>query len=199
MQMKHFVVTVGCEYASGGIEIGKMIAKSLGVEYYDRNLIDKVVEQIGVDRELVEKADSGENVKYEFDTNFGPRYANLTNRVIYEQFEVINKFAEKSSCVIIGRCSNYILKDRKDCLNVFIYAPFEKRVEYVMEKKGVSYDEAAELVKYNDRMLSSRYNYMTNGDMRDCSMRDMMIDSSVLGLEKTAKYILQMIDLRFEN
>ena len=194
--MKHFVVTVGCEYASGGIEIGKMIAKSLGVEYYDRDLIDKVVEQIGVDRELVEKADSGENVKYEFDTNFGPRYANLTNRVIYEQFEVINKFAEKSSCVIIGRCSNYILKD---CLNVFIYAPFEKRVEYVMEKKGVSYDEAAELVKYNDRMLSSRYNYMTNGDMRDCSMRDMMIDSSVLGLEKTAKYILQMIDLRFEN
>lgn len=199
MQMKHFVVTVGCKYASGGIEIGKMIAKSLGVEYYDRDLIDKVVEQIGVDRELVEKADSGENVKYEFDTNFGPRYANLTNRVIYEQFEVINKFAEKSSCVIIGRCSNYILKDRKDCLNVFIYAPFEKRVEYVMEKKGVSYDEAAELVKYNDRMLSSRYNYMTNGDMRDCSMRDMMIDSSVLGLEKTAKYILQMIDLRFEN
>ena len=197
--MKHFVVTVGCEYASGGIEIGKMIAKSLGVEYYDRDLIDKVVEQIGVDRELVEKADSGENVKYEFDTNFGPRYANLTNRVIYEQFEVINKFAEKSSCVIIGRCSNYILKDRKDCLNVFIYAPFEKRVEYVMEKKGVSYDEAAELVKCNDRMLSSRYNYMTNGDMRDCSMRDMMIDSSVLGLEKTAKYILQMIDLRFEN
>lgn len=197
--MKHFVVTVGCEYASGGIEIGKMIAKSLGVEYYDRDLIDKVVEQIGVDRKLVEKADSGENVKYEFDTNFGPRYANLTNRVIYEQFEVINKFAEKSSCVIIGRCSNYILKDRKDCLNVFIYAPFEKRVEYVMEKKGVSYDEAAELVKYNDRMLSSRYNYMTNGDMRDCSMRDMMIDSSVLGLEKTAKYILQMIDLRFEN
>lgn len=195
--MKHFVVTVGCEYASGGIEIGKMIAKSLGVEYYDRDLIDKVVEQIGVDRELVEKADSGENVKYEFDTNFGPRYANLTNRVIYEQFEVINKFAEKSSCVIIGRCSNYILKGRKDCLNVFIYAPFEKRVEYVMEKKGVSYDEAAELVKYNDRMLSSRYNYMT--DMRDCSMRDMMIDSSVLGLEKTAKYILQMIDLRFEN
>ena len=199
MQMKHFVVTVGCEYASGGIEIGKMIAKSLGVEYYDRDLIDKVVEQIGVDRELVEKADSGENVKYEFDTNFGPRYTNLTNRVIYEQFEVINKFAEKSSCVIIGRCSNYILKGRKDCLNVFIYAPFEKRVEYVMEKKGVSYDEAAELVKYNDRMLSSRYNYMTNGDMRDCSMRDMMIDSSVLGLEKTAKYILQMIDLRFEN
>lgn len=195
--MKHFVVTVGCEYGSGGIEIGKMIAKSLGVEYYDRDLIDKVVEQIGVDRELVKKADSGENIKYEFNTSFGPRYANLTNRVIYEQFEVINQFAEKSSCIIIGRCSNYILRERKDCLNIFIYAPPEQRVLYVMEKKGLSREEAVELVKYNDGMLKQRYNYMTGGDMRDCSMRDMMIDSSVLGLEKTAKYILQMIDLRF--
>ena len=115
--MKHFVVTVGCEYGSGGIEIGKMVAKSLGVEYYDRDLIDKVVEEIGVDRDLVKKADQGETVKYEFDTSFGPRYANLTNRVIYKQFEVINKFAEKSSCIInnsnsvrISICSNSYVK-----------------------------------------------------------------------------------------
>lgn len=196
--MKHFVVTIGCEYGSGGVEIAKMIAKSLGVEYYDRDLIDKVVEKIGVDRELVEKVDSGEQVKYEYSTSFGTRYGDLTNRVIYKQFEVIEQFAEKSSCVIIGRCSNYVLRNRKDCLNVFIYAPFDTRVEYVMEKRGVSRKEAEELVKYNDGMLNTRYNYMTHGDMRDCSMRDMMIDASVLGLEKTAKYILQMIDLRFE-
>lgn len=196
--MKHFVVTIGCEYGSGGVEIGKLVAKSLGVEYYDRDLIDKVVEEIGVDRDLVEKADSGEKVKYEFSTSFGPRYANLTNRVIYEQFEVIKKFAEKSSCVIIGRCSNYILRDRDDCLNIFIYAPAEKRIQYVMEKKGLSEEKATELVKYNDGMLSSRYSYMTNTEMRDCSLRDMMIDVSALGIEKTAKYILQMIDLRFE-
>ena len=89
------VITIGCEYGSGGPEIGKAIADYLGIEYYDRDLVDKVVEQIGVDRELVEKADTENNVKYEFDTKFGPRYANLTNRVIYNQFEVIQKFAEK--------------------------------------------------------------------------------------------------------
>ena len=197
--MKHFVVTVGCEYGSGGIEIGKMIAKSLGVEYYPTHPTPPPLAPTAPAPDPVKKADQGETVKYEFDTSFGPRYANLTNRVIYKQFEVINKFAENSSCVIIGRCSNYILKDREDCLNLFIYAPTEKRIQYVMEKKGLKHDEAAELVKYNDGMLSSRYNYMTGGDMRDCSMRDMMIDSSVLGLEKTAKYILQMIDLRFED
>lgn len=198
--MKHFVVNIGCEYGSGGPDIGKMIAESLEIEYYDRDLVDKVVEKLGVDRKLVEQADSGDDrVKYEFDTKLGPRYANLTNRVIYTQFEVIQKFAEKSSCVIIGRCSNYILKDRDDCLNIFIYAPEEVRIKHIMEQKGISKKKAKELVRYNDNMLHSRYEYMTGTHRGDRHMRHMMIDSSVLGLERTAKYIMQLIDLKFEN
>lgn len=195
--MKHFVITIGCEYGSGGPDIGRRVAAALGIEYYDRDLVDKVVETIGVDRKLVELADTGEKVKYEFDTKFGPRYANLTNRVIYTQFEVIQKFAEKSSCVIIGRCSNFILKDRKDCLNIFIYAPEENRIRHVMEQKKLSRKEAAELVKYNDEMLKVRYEYMTGMKWGDHGMRHMMIDSSLLGLDMTAKYILQLIDLTF--
>ena len=197
--MKHMVITIGCEYGSGGPEIGKAIADYLGIEYYDRDLVDKVVEQIGVDRELVEKADTENNVKYEFDTKFGPRYANLTNRVIYNQFEVIQKFAEKSSCVIIGRCSDYILKDRKDCLNIFIYAPEKIRIQSIMEKNDVSEKEAEEMMKYNDEMLHTRYKYMTGTYRGDRRNRHMMIDSSVLGWEKTAKYILQLIELKFSN
>ena len=73
--MKHFIINIGCEYGSGGPDIGKMVAESLGIPFYDRDLVDQVVEKLGVDRDLVEKADSGEeNVKYEFDTTFGPRY-----------------------------------------------------------------------------------------------------------------------------
>ena len=71
--MKHFIVNIGCEYGSGGPDIGRMVAESLGIPFYDRDLVDQVVEKLGVDRDLVEKADSGkENVKYEFDTTFGP-------------------------------------------------------------------------------------------------------------------------------
>lgn len=197
--MKQFVVTIGCEYGSGGPEIGKMIAQSLGIEYYDRDLVDKVVDKLGVDKDLVQSADSGNNVKYEFDTKLGPRYANLTNRVIYTQFDVIQKLANKSSCVIIGRCSNYVLKDQKNCLNLFIYAPEDVRVKHIMETQNLSKKKAEELVKYNDEMLHSRYFYMTGTDRGDRSLRHMMIDSSVLGLEKTAKYIMQLIDLKFED
>ncbi|WP_294374185.1 AAA family ATPase [uncultured Clostridium sp.] len=199
MKQKHIVVTIGCEYGSGGPEIGKMIADSLGIEYYNRDLVDKVVDKIGVERELVEQADKKNNVKYEYDTKYGPRYANLTNRVIYTQFEVIQKFAKKSSCVIIGRCSDFALKDRKDCLNIFIYAPEEIRVKSVMEQKNISEKEAKELVRYNDEQLHSRYKYITGSHRGDRHNRHMMIDSSVLGWYKTAKYIEQLIDLRFED
>ncbi|NLK22741.1 MAG: cytidylate kinase-like family protein [Clostridiales bacterium] len=197
--MKHFIITIGCEYGSGGPEIGKIIADSLNIKYYDRDLVDGVVEKLGVNRELVEKADTGDNVKYSFETKLGPRYANLTNRVIYTQFEVIQKFAKKSSCVIIGRCSDYILKDRKDCLNIFIYAPKDFRIQNIMEKNNVSKKEAAELVKYNDEMLHSRYKYVTGTYRGDRKNRHMLIDSSVLGIYKTAEYIMQLIDLRFEE
>ena len=196
--MKHFVVTIGCEYGSGGKDIGRLVADSLGIEYYDRDLIDKVVEELGVDRGMVERADEGENVHYSFDTTYGPRYASLTPRVINTQFDVINKLADKSSCVIIGRCSDYILKDRADCLNIFVYAPFDVRTRYIMEQKGMSKEEAQDLINYKDKLLGSRYEYMTGVRWGDRNMRHMMIDSSVLGLAKTAKYILQMIDLRFE-
>ena len=199
MKQKHIVVTIGCVYGSGGPEIGKMIADSLGIEYYNRDLVDKVVDKIGVERELVEQADKKNNVKYEYDTKYGPRYANLTNRVIYMQFEVIQKFAKKSSCVIIGRCSDFALKDRKDCLNIFIYAPEEIRVKSVMEQKNISEKEAKELVRYNDEQLHSRYKYITGSHRGDRHNRHMMIDSSVLGWYKTAKYIEQLIDLRFED
>ena len=197
--MKHVVITIGCECGSGGPEIGKTIAKSLGIKYYDRDLVDKVVEKIGVKRELVEEADTKSNVKYEYDTKYGPRYANLSNRVIYTQSEVISKLASKSSCVIIGRCSDCFLREREDCLNIFIYAPEEVRIKSVMEQKNISLKEAKEIVKYNDQQLHSRYKYITGTYRGDRHNRHLMIDSSVLGWAKTAKYIEQFIDLKFED
>lgn len=132
---RHFVITVGCEYGSGGPQIAKMIADRLGIEYYNRDLVDKVVAQIGVDKGLVEEADTKIGVRYAFDTSYGVRYANLSNRVIDAQFQAINDFANRSSCVIVGRSSDYILRNRDDVLNVFIYAPQEDEIAAVMKEK----------------------------------------------------------------
>ena len=196
--MKHFVITVGCEYGSGGPEIGKMLAKSLGIEYYDRDLVDKVVEKIGVEKHLVEEADNKNFVPYGIETSLGTRYANLSNKVIYTQFDVIRKMA-KSSCVIIGRCSDYILKGQDDVVNVFIYAPVDVRVRTIMEKMNLSERHAKEMIRDCDNALHRRYKYITGTYRGDRHNRHLLVDSSVLGWEKTAKFIKSFVEIRFEE
>ena len=196
--MKHFVITVGCEFGSGGPEIGKMLAKSLGIEYYDRDLADKVVEKIGVEKHLVEEADNKNFVPYGIETSLGTRYANLSNKVIYTQFDVIRKMA-KTSCVIIGRCSDYILKGQENVVNVFIYAPTEVRIKTIMEKMNLSERHAAEVIRDYDNALHRRYKYITGTYRGDRHNRHLLVDSSVLGWEKTAKFIKSFVEMRFEE
>ena len=196
--MKHFVITVGCEFGSGGPEIGKMLAKSLGIEYYDRDLVDKVVEKIGVEKHLVEEADNKNFVPYGIETSLGTRYANLSNKVIYTQFDVIRKMA-KTSCVIIGRCSDYILKGQENVVYVFIYAPTEVRIKTIMEKMNLSERHAAEVIRDYDNALHRRYKYITGTYRGDRHNRHLLVDSSVLGWEKTAKFIKSFVEMRFEE
>lgn len=196
--MKHFVITVGCEFGSGGPEIGKMLAKSLGIEYYDRDLVDKVVEKIGVEKHLVEEADNKNFVPYGIETSLGTRYANLSNKVIYTQFDVIRKMA-KTSCVIIGRCSDYILKGQENVVNVFIYAPTEVRIKTIMKKMNLSERHAAEVIRDYDNALHRRYKYITGTYRGDRHNRHLLVDSSVLGWEKTAKFIKSFVEMRFEE
>ena len=196
--MKHFVITVGREFGSGGPEIGKMLAKSLGIEYYDRDLVDKVVEKIGVEKHLVEEADNKNFVPYGIETSLGTRYANLSNKVIYTQFDVIRKMA-KTSCVIIGRCSDYILKGQDDVVNVFVYAPTEVRIKTIMEKMNLSERHAAEVIRDYDNALHRRYKYITGTYRGDRHNRHLLVDSSVLGWEKTAKFIKSFVEMCFEE
>ncbi|HBB61903.1 MAG: cytidylate kinase-like family protein [Lachnospiraceae bacterium] len=192
------VITIGCEFGAGGPQIGRMLSETLGIEYYDRDLVDKIAHQLGVDKELVEKADTEKRVQYEFETTLGPRYANLTNKVIYLQQQAIEKMAERP-CVIIGRSANYILQDHKDVLNLFIYAPKEIRVRSVMEQLGVDRAKALDMIDSNDIQLHERHKYITGTYRGDRHGRDLLIDSSMLGWEGTAKYILMLLEMLHER
>lgn len=191
--MKHMVITVGCEYGSGGPLVGKIIADDLGLEYYDRALIDSIISETGVSKSLMEKAEAGIDIRGRStspDLAASPtKYTNLTDRMVYIQTEVIKKLAERTSCVIIGRCSDYVLRDRDDCLNVFIYAPDAVRIQNVMESQSLSRQAAAELIEKNDQMLHARYKQMTGTYRGDRHNRHILLDSSVLGIDGTAKFI----------
>ena len=194
---KHFVVTVGCEYGSGGPEIAKMVADYFGIEYYNRDLVDKVVEQIGVDKGLVEEADTKIGVRYGFDTSYGVRYANLSNRVIDAQFQAIHDFAKKSSCVIVGRSSDYILRDRNDVLNVFIYAPEEDEIAAVMKEKGINERKAREEWESVEKAQHARHEYITGKKRGDRHTRDILLNSSLLGWRQTADFIIDLVERKY--
>lgn len=195
--MKHFVVTIGGEYGAGGPDIGKIMAETMGVDYYDRDLVDSVVAQIGVDKELVSAADNKNFVPFGIETTLGTRYANLSNKVIYTQFEVIKKMAQ-SSCIIIGRCSDYILRDIPDVVNIFVYAPEEARIAHIQEARNVSRTKAQELIRQADKALHDRYTYITGTYRGDRHNRHLLIDSSVLGWQRSAKLIQAFVEMRFE-
>lgn len=191
--MKHIVISVGCEYGSRGPAVGRLLADHLGIEYYDRDLIDQIIERTGVSQQLLDMADAGIDVKGVSTGKKAPggptKYTNLTDRMVYIQTQVVKKLAERSSCVIIGRCADYILKDRDDCLNAFIYAPDDVRIKNVREIKGCSEEAAKKLIEENDRMNHARYKQMTGTYRGDRRNRHLLIDSSLLGIEGTAKYI----------
>ena len=195
--MEQYVVTVGCEYGCGGSAVGRALARNLEIAYYDRALIDKIIEETGVSHDLMKMADAGKDIKGKRENASGPaglpKYKNLTDRVVYIQKEVVKKLAARSSCVIIGRCSDYILRNNPRCVNVFIYAPDEVRVSNVMKELKVDEEKAKELIRENDQMLHARYKQMTGSNRGARHNRHMLIDSSVLGIEGPAEYIEEFV------
>lgn len=196
---KKMIISVGCEYASGGVEIGKIIADDLGIEYFDRDLIDQIITRVGISQNLLDLADAGAYVKGRSSSasnTGGPtKYMDLTDRLVFVQKQIVKKLADRGACVIIGRCADYILKDRKNVLNVFIYAPLEDRIKRTMDYVGCGREEAIKLIEENDEMYHARYQQITGTFRGDRHNRHLMIDSSLLGIEGTAKYIEKLVSM----
>lgn len=199
--MQDFILTIGCEYGSGGPDIAKIIAKDLGYPCYDRAIIDRIIEETGLSKEMTEKLEAGVEVRGRSqvlqNTASPSKYSILTDRVVYLQTQIIRKLAGRGPCVIVGRCSDYVLRDRNDVLNAFIYAPETERLKHIMDVLKVSEEAARVLIDKNDRQLHARYKQMTGTYRGDRHNRHILIDSSVLGFEKTAKFIEDFAKQKF--
>lgn len=194
---EHLVVSLGCEYGCGGSAIGRKIAEKLDIAYYDRQVVDKIMEEVGVTPSLMNLAEKGIDISglraEEGYANAPTKYTNLTDRMVYLQKEIIKKLADKSSCLIVGRCSDYILKDRKDCVAIYIYAPMDVRLKNVEDELKLDEKKAKETIEENDNNLHARYLQITGTDWGERHHRQMLIDSSVLGVEGTADYLVEFI------
>ena len=159
--MRHLVITIGCEYGAKGNAIGRKIAEDLNIKFYNRDLVDEIIEEVGIPKEIMEKVEeggtiAGKGAEGDVRGSFS-KYADLTDRAIHVQKQIIRKLAEKESCVIIGRSADYILKDTKDIdlLRAFIYAPDEVRIHNIMESHNLSEKDAKILLLEKDKRYQS--------------------------------------------
>jgi cytidylate kinase len=194
MSDKHTIINIGRQYGSGGKEVATTIGKALGIEVYDNELISKAAEESGFSKEVFERSDERRSV-FNLFSFFGTERFGSTqnymgdNELFKIQSEVIRGITDKGPAIFVGRCSNYILRD-KTCLDVFVSAPFEARVVRVMGRLGISEDEAKARIERQDRTRQTYYNFFTFGNWGAASDYDMCVDSSILGIEGTADLII---------
>lgn len=189
------IITIGRSFGSGGGHIGQAVGKKLGIPFYDNELISKVAEENGYSKNLFadgEERRSLFSMSSFFSTSrlgvIDGSYVN-DNVMFKIQSDVIRSIAQKGDAVIIGRCADYILRDMK-CLSVFVCAPEEFRIQRLMREEGLSEDEAERLMRRKDRTRETYYNYYTFGNWGQADNYNLCVDSSVLGIEGTADYII---------
>ena len=183
--MAHLVITIGCEYGAKGNQIGRRVAEDLGIKFYDRETVDEIIKEVGIPKDIMEKVEQGVTIAgkgAEGDTRGAfSKYADLTERAIHVQKTIIRKLADRESCVIIGRSADYILKEQKPILRVFIYAPDEVRIENVMKSHNLSADDARLLIEEKDKRYHKRHLALTGANRGDRHPRARLSDSSLRG------------------
>lgn len=191
--MAHLVITIGCEYGAKGNMIGRKVAKDLGIKFYDRDTVDKIIKEVGIPKDIMEKVEeggtiAGKGAEGDVRGSFS-KYADLTQRAIHVQKTIIRKLADRESCVIIGRSADYILKEQKPILRIFIYSPEDVRIENVMKSHNFSAEDAKLFITEKDKRYHKRHLALTGSNRGDRHNRDMLIDSSLLGVDGTAELI----------
>lgn len=192
-KMAHLVITIGCEYGAKGNQIGKKVAKDLGIKFYDRDTVDEIIKEVGIPKDIMEKVEegitiAGKGAEGDVRGSFS-KYADLTERAIHVQKTIIRKLSDRESCVIIGRSADYILKEHKPILRIFIYSPDEVRIENVMKSHNLSEGDAKLFITEKDKRYHKRHMALTGSNRGDRHNRDMLIDSSLLGVDGTAELI----------
>lgn len=189
------IITIGRQYGSGGRYIAKKVAALLGVKCYDSELILKIAQEHGLDESIVKEYDEKGTSFADF---WGPLSsgANLQSRIIEAQFDTIKMLAEKEDCVIVGRCADYILRDSKTVLSVFIMSDMDSRVKRGVEFYKLDEKKAYDLIRKMDKKRASYYNFYTDKKWGRGDSYNLCIDSKI-GIDETAKIIKDYADKFF--
>lgn len=200
-----FVINIGRQLGSGGKDIGEIIARRLGIRLYDKELLTLAAQQSGLCPEFFEKADEkgARNVfstmiaylRSPFAGDMGNVTNVLSNDALFKiQSDVIRDIAARESCVFVGRCADYILRDHPQAVNVFVAAGRADRCERLCRQCGITPGEAEARMDREDARRAAYYNYYSSGTWGMASTYHLCVDSSVLGIDGTVDFVLEFVE-----
>ena len=191
--MQNRVITISREFGSGGRTIGKKVAEELGIPCYDSELLQKIAEESGFDENYIK--DAGEYAPGGFLASaFSHRGAGPNNAdYLWEiQYKIITELAEKGPCVIVGRCADYILRDKADCLKVFVHADLSFRAERIVKEYGERDVSPEQRLKDKDKRRVAYYRFYTDMKWGHAQNYDITLNSGTLGIDKCVAIIKQL-------
>ena len=191
--MQNRVITISREFGSGGRTIGKKVAEELGIPCYDSELLQKIAEESGFDENYIK--DAGEYAPGGFLASaFSHRGAGPNNAdYLWEiQYKIITELAEKGPCVIVGRCADYILRDKADCLKVFVHADLRFRAERIVKEYGERDVSPEQRLKDKDKRRAAYYRFYTDMKWGHAQNYDITLNSGTLGIDKCVAIIKQL-------
>ncbi len=198
-----FVITIGRQFCSGGAEIGKKVADALGIPYYDKKFIDHTAEVLNCSPDTISKYDEKPVRMWGvYGFQYGSSwYASdpslmlpIGIKIADAQFETVKKLASEHSCVIVGRCGNFLLQDRKDVVRVFIRADMDSRVKRAEKLYDISESEAIKLIRKTDKIRSDYHNTHTQQKWGSAENYDLIINTSKSGIDNAVKTIVAYIE-----
>lgn len=194
------IITIERRYASGGHEIGKKLADALGYKLYDRNILLEAAQKLDIPFfkiEALEESSSGNILMNLSKTPLGGLAGNkdlpLADKLFLEEKRIIEDIAKEGSCVIVGRASGYILKDRPNSLHVFIDSDKVKRIQRAIEKEGIKESEAENALKRNDKRRSGFYNSVTNWVWGAPEYYEMYLNAGRLGIDRCVRMLAEAV------
>lgn len=195
--MSKKIITISREFGSAGRAIGEAVAKRLGYKYYDKDIIEKVAEETGFAKEFIEKHGEYANSKNVFAYAFSGRDASgmsIEDHVFNAQRKIILDIASEGGAVIVGRCADYILKDKEDVINIFIIGNTDKKIERIMNLYSKTEAEAKKLIKEMDKKRSINYNYYTDSTWGKSHNYAMTLNSSIIGMDNCVDIIVDLVN-----
>ncbi len=199
--MKNTVICISREFGSGGRVIGQAVAEGLGIPFYDRSIIDRAAEATGLSAEFIEQEEQRFNNSMLFNLSMGGHTVTasgvaFSNRVFEAESEIIRELAEKGSCVIVGRCADYVLREHPDLFSVFICADIDYRMKRAVSEYGLPADRAEKAVRNKDKQRARHYHFYSDRNWGAKEHYDMILSSSSLGMELCADLIAQAVKAR---